>query len=258
MTSTTEQGWVQSKIEEGIATITFYHPSHNSLPGELLKQLVSHIDECGHNPAVGVIILKSEGERSFCAGASFDELAAIDNLEKGKAFFMGFANVINACRRCPKIILGRIQGKAVGGGIGIASASDYCYATERAAIRLSELAVGIGPFVVGPAIERKMGSSVFQQLALQPATWYDATWCRDKGLYHEVLADIPAMDEAILAHARQLLGYNPEARAALKKIFWEGADHWDQLLAERAAISGQLVLSDFTKEAIARFKQERA
>jgi|TARA_R110000782_G_scaffold186164_3_gene276338 methylglutaconyl-CoA hydratase len=253
----TEQGNVTFEInEKGIATIKFFHPMSNSLPGKVLNQLANTITELGNNKQVKVIILKSEGDRAFCAGASFDELISIDNIETGKVFFSGFANVINAARKCPKFIIGRVQGKAVGGGVGMASAVDYCYATKFAAVKLSELAVGIGPFVVGPAVERKIGTSAMSMLAINATEWYSAEWAKEKSLYTEIFDSIEEMDEAIEVLANKLAQSNPEAMSMLKKVFWEGTEHWDTLLSERAAMSGKLVLSDFTRNAINAFKKK--
>lgn len=253
----TEQGNVTFEInEKGIATIEFFHPMSNSLPGKVLNQLANTITELGNNSQVKVIILKSEGDRSFCAGASFDELISINDMETGKVFFSGFANVINAARKCPKFIIGRVQGKAVGGGVGMASAVDYCYATKFAAVKLSELAVGIGPFVVGPAVERKIGTSAMSMLAINATEWYPAEWAKEKSLYAEIFDSIEAMDEAIEVLANKLAQSNPEAMSMLKKVFWEGTEHWDTLLSERAAMSGKLVLSDFTRNAINAFKKK--
>ena len=249
-----DQGNVTYTIEQGIASVEFSHPLSNSLPGKVLAKLADTITTLGEDDAVKVIVVRSAGERAFCAGASFDELVAIDNLETGKVFFSGFANVINACRTCPKLIIGRVQGKAVGGGVGLAAAFDYTLATQHAFIKLSELAVGIGPFVVGPAVERKMGVSAMSQLAINATEWQSAEWARSKGLYTGVYDTAEAMDEAIDALANRLCQSNPEAMQQLKKIFWQGTEHWDELLAERAEISGQLVLSDFTKQAITKFK----
>ena len=249
-----DQGNVTYAIEQGIATIEFSHPLSNSLPGKVLAKLADTITTLGQDDTVKILVVRSAGERAFCAGASFDELVAIDDLAKGKVFFSGFANVINACRTCPKLIIGRVQGKAVGGGVGLAAAFDYTLATQHAFVKLSELAVGIGPFVVGPAVERKMGVSAMSQLAINATEWQSAEWARSKGLYTGVYDTAEAMDEAIDALANRLCQSNPEAMRQLKKIFWQGTEHWDQLLAERAEISGQLVLSDFTKQAIAKFK----
>jgi len=250
------EGRVIFGVSNKVATISFYHPQSNSLPGEILRKLASTISEAGKNNDVNVIVLKSQGDRAFCAGASFDELASINDLESGKRFFMGFANVINACRKCPKPIIGRVQGKAVGGGVGLAAAVDYCLATKHSAVKLSELAVGIGPFVVGPAVERKIGLSAFSQMSLQPATWYDAKCALEHGLYAGVFDSIETLDAEVAALAQQLAGYSPEAASELKKVFWQGTDHWDDLLEKRAEISGKLVLSDFTKNAIADFKKK--
>ncbi|MBD1394481.1 enoyl-CoA hydratase/isomerase family protein [Mucilaginibacter sp. ZB1P21] len=237
----------------GIATISFYHPAQNSLPAQLLKKLADAIDAAGNNPLTRVIVLKSEGDRTFCAGASFDELLQIKDKEAGAAFFSGFANVINACRKSPKIIIARVQGKAVGGGVGLAAAADYCLATEAASIKLSELAIGIGPFVISPAVTRKIGLPAFSQLTIRAADFQSAQWAKEKGLYNEVYADIAALDEGVAGLTNKLATYHPEALAGLKQILWEGTENWDQLLAHRAAISGELVLSEFTQQALHGF-----
>lgn len=245
---------VKQHIENGISTIEFFHPAHNSLPGDILAKLAATITEAGENDAVKVIILKSGGDRTFCAGASFKELININDAETGRVFFSGFANVINAMRKCPKFIIGRVQGKTVGGGVGVASATDYCMASKFASIKLSELNVGIGPFVVGPAVERKLGLTGMSQIAIDANTFYDAEWARQKGLYAQVYDSTQALDEAVQAFAENLCTYNPEAMREMKTILWKGTEDWDTLLAERAAISGRLVLSDFTKETLKRFK----
>jgi len=246
--------YVKEDIHNGISTITFFHPAHNSLPGDILAKLTATITEAGQNDAVKVIILKSGGDRTFCAGASFKELININDAETGRVFFSGFANVINAMRTCPKFIIGRVQGKTVGGGVGVASATDYCMASKFASIKLSELNVGIGPFVVGPAVERKLGLTGMSQIAIDANTFYDAEWARQKGLYTQVYDSTEALDEAVQAFAENLCTYNPEAMREMKTILWKGTEDWDTLLAERAAISGRLVLSDFTKETLKRFK----
>lgn len=245
-----------STDEKGITTIEFFHPLSNSLPGRVLAKLADTITEIGKDDKTKVIILRSAGEKAFCAGASFDELISIKDLETGKVFFSGFANVINAARKCPKFIIGRVQGKAVGGGVGMASAVDFCYATKFAAVKLSELAVGIGPFVVGPAVERKVGTSAMSMMAINATEWYEAEWAREKGLYAEVYENAEEMDNAIAELAGRLASSNPEAMMLLKRVFWEGTENWDQLLSERAAMSGKLVLSDFTKNAINKFKKK--
>lgn len=248
------EAYVKQQIQNNIATIEFFHPEQNSLPGNILAQLANTITEVGNNENVKVIILKSGGDRTFCAGASFKELIAINDAATGKVFFSGFANVINAMRKCPKFIIGRIQGKTVGGGVGIAASTDYCMATQFAAIKLSELNVGIGPFVVSPAIERKMGVSAMSQIAIDANSFYEANWAKEKGLFAQVYENIEEMDEAVQKFAKHLCTYNPEAMLEMKKIFWRGTEDWDNLLAERAAISGRLVLSDFTKETLKKFK----
>lgn len=249
--------YVKTEQHKGITTIEFYHPQSNSLPGKLLEQLAQAIHGAGNDDDTVVIVLRSAGEKAFCAGASFDELVSIKSKEEGLEFFSGFAKVINAMRICPKFVLGRIQGRCVGGGVGIAAACDYAIATEAAEVKLSELAVGIGPFVVGPAVERKIGKAAFTTLAIDATMWRSADWARRKGLYSEVHPGITEMDEAIRRLADTLSHSSPEAMAELKKIFWKGTEDWDKLLTERAAISGRLVLSEFTRHAIDKFKSAR-
>lgn len=255
MDQNSQNGFVVAEITtQGIGLVTFGHPMSNSLPGHILQTLADTITEIAQDDRCKVLILQSQGNKAFCAGASFDELIAIEDLQTGLDFFSGFAKVINACRKAPKLIIGRVQGRAVGGGVGLASATDYCFATDRAEVKLSELAVGIGPFVVGPAVERKIGRSAMSELAINATEWRSAQWAKDKGLYTEIFSDESQMDAAIQKLSTQLAASNPEAMHALKKIFWEGTEHWDQLLLDRAAISGRLVLSDFTKAAISAFK----
>ena len=246
--------YVKQHIENGIGYIEFFHPAHNSLPGDILAELAKTIEAAGTNDAIKVIVLKSGGARTFCAGASFKELIHINDEDSGKVFFSGFANVINAMRKCPKFIIGRVQGKTVGGGVGLASATDYCMATKYASIKLSELNVGIGPFVVGPAVERKLGLSGMSQIAIDANSFYSAEWARQKGLFAQVFDSTEALDNGVKAFAENLCNYNPEAMKEMKTMFWKGTEHWDELLFERAKISGRLVLSEFTKETLKRFK----
>ena len=248
--------YVKITTENSVGTIEFFHPQSNSLPGHILAELTNTITSAGKDENIKVIILKSAGERAFCAGASFDELVAIDTPENGKEFFSGFANVINAARKCPKFIIGRVQGKAVGGGVGMAAATDYCFATKFASAKLSELAIGIGPFVVGPAVERKLGTSAFSAMTINATKWFDASWAREKGLYTEVFDSVGEMDTEIDKLATTLSTSNPEAMEGLKKVMWKGTDHWGTLLMERAVSSGTLVLSDFTRNAISKFKKK--
>jgi methylglutaconyl-CoA hydratase len=224
------------------------------MPGYQLETLAAEVTKLGENEAAKVIVIKSEGEKAFCAGASFDELISIKDIKTGTKFFSGFANVINAMRKAPKFVIVRVQGKAVGGGVGIASSGDYTFGTETSSIKLSELAVGIGPFVVGPAVDRKIGRSAFSELTINATEWRDAKWAKEKGLYNELYASIGEMDKGLEALANKLANSNPEAMALLKKVMWEGTENWDSLLIERAGMSGKLVLSDFTINAINTFK----
>ncbi|MEM0941577.1 MAG: enoyl-CoA hydratase/isomerase family protein [Bacteroidota bacterium] len=248
--------YVNLTLEKGIGTVEFFTEQSNALPGDILKKLADTITEAGNSLEIKVIILKSGGDRTFCAGASFDELLAINSAERGHTFFMGFANVINAMRKVPKFIIGRIQGKAVGGGIGLASAMDYCFATQYSSVKLSELALGIGPFIVSVPIERKMGFSAMSQMGINAGAFYSPEWCREKGLYNEIFDTVEELDQAVSELAKKLAAYNPEAMAEMKKVFWRGTDHWDDLLSEHAKISGRLVLSDFTRDFIQKFKNK--
>ncbi len=251
-----KEGHVSYTLDHGIATIEFYHPSSNSLPAAILTDLAKTINDIGIDDRVKVIVLKSGGEKVFCSGASFDELIAIQTESEGTKFFSGFANVINAMRRCHKLIIARVQGKAVGGGVGLIAAADYVIAADTASIKLSELAVGIGPFVVGPAVARKIGNSAFSQLAIDATEWRSAEWAKRTGLYAEVHSTTLGLDDSVAKLADKLAHSNPAAMAELKKIFWKGSEEWDTLLPARAAVSGKLVLSDFTRNAINKFKKK--
>lgn len=256
MTTERQQGSLYVSIQNKIATIEFGHPASNSFPSELLARLTNELNYIAKNDAVHVVILKSEGERAFCAGASFNELVAISNLDDGEKFFSGFANVINAMRSCGKLIIGRIQGKTVGGGVGLAAACDYALATEAASIKLSELTIGIGPFVIEPAVKRKIGLAATSELTLDATSSKNAYWAKEKGLFARVFESISELDEEVDLLANKLASYNPQALAEMKKVLWQNTHHWDELLIERAKISGELVLSNFTKNALAKFSKK--
>jgi len=249
-----EQPYVKLTTKNEVGTIEFFHPNHNALPSSLLLKLQETIINADKDETIKVIVLKSGGDRTFCAGANFNELIAISNPVQGKLFFTGFANVINAMRTCSKLIIGRVQGKSVGGGVGLAAATDYCMATKYASIKLSELSIGIGPFVIEPAVTRKIGVSASSRVTLNPTTFFSADWAKQHGLYHSVHDSTEALDYAIEAFAENIATYNPTALKAMKTVFWQGTEHWDILLAERAEISGKLVLSEFTKETLKRFE----
>ena len=248
-------GSLFTTIKNNIATITFGHPASNSFPSELLERLTNELISVGRNSSVAIIILKSQGEKAFCAGASFDELMAISNLKEGTQFFLGFANVINAMRTCKKLIIGCLQGKTVGGGVGLAAACDYVLATKQAAIKLSEFTIGIGPFVIEPAVKRKIGVSGVAELTLDATEWKTANWAKEKGLYARVFETMNELDAALETLSLQLASYNPEALLKMKKTLWQGTENWNTLLAERAAVSGELVVSEFTKKALLKFKK---
>lgn len=251
-----ENGEITTSIENNIGTIEFYHPKGNSLPGSLLRELAETIAEAGEDNTIHVIVLKSRGSRAFCAGASFDELIAIENDDEGKHFFMGFAGVLNAMRQCSKMVIVRVHGKMVGGGVGIAAAGDYVIGHKSADVKLSELALGIGPFVIGPAVKRKIGTSAFSTLCLDASSWKSAEWARDQGLFSSLCTTFEELDEEIARLSNQLSDYSPEAMRELKKIFWKNTGHWDSLLEERAEISGRLVLSEFARKSIKKIKNQ--
>ncbi|MFS4492622.1 enoyl-CoA hydratase/isomerase family protein [Maribacter sp. 2308TA10-17] len=248
-------GSLYTNIQGKVATVEFGHPASNSFVAELLDRLTAEFHKLSENPDISVIVLKSEGDRAFCAGASFDELMAVSNLEEGKIFFSGFANVINAMRTCKKVIVGRVQGKTVGGGVGLASACDYVFASVDASIRLSELTIGIAPLVIEPAVERKIGTAAISELSLSPSEWKNAYWAQEKGLFSRVFDSMKELDKDLEFFVEKLASYNPEALAEWKKVLWKDTSHWDTLLVERAAITGKLVLSEFTRNALSKFKK---
>lgn len=250
-----ELGSIKTEIVNKIAKVTFSHPASNSFPSSLLQKLTDELEALNKNENVTIIVLQSEGTGAFCAGASFDELVAISNYEDGSKFFSGFANVINAMRKCSKLIIGRIHGKAVGGGVGLAAACDYTFATQKSDIKLSEIAIGIGPFVIEPAVSRKIGKTALAEMTLTPTLWKSAIWAKEKGLFTEIFDTTEDLDKRLENYSNELSQYNKEALADMKKVLWEGTDNWDSLLYERAAISGRLVLSDFTKKALEKFKK---
>ncbi len=254
MTSQSSNGSLSTTIENKIATLEFGHPASNSFPSDLLERLKNELNDLSNNSEVSVIVLKSSGSGAFCAGASFDELLAVSNQEEATKFFSGFANVLNAMRNCSKIIIGRIHGKAVGGGVGIIAACDYALATTGSSIKLSELAIGIGPFVIEPAVSRKIGKSAMAEMTLD-TDWKSAAWANQKGLYAKIFETSAELDIEITAFANKLASYNPEALVEMKKVFWEGTENWGTLLYERAGISGKLVLSDFSKKALKQLKK---
>lgn len=249
-----QEAYVKKQIDNGIGTVEFFTPHHNSMPGHILAQLAETITEMGENDAVKVVVLKSGGDRTFCAGANFQELISIETEAQGEKFFMGFAYVINAMRKCPKFIIGRVQGKAVGGGVGLASSVDYCLATKFAAIKLSELNLGIGPFTVGPAVQRKIGVSGFSQISINANAFYEPEWAREKGLYADVFDTVEELDVAVQSLAEELCTFNPEAVKEMKQMYWRGTEDWDELLHERALTSGRLVLSTFSKEKLKKYQ----
>jgi len=254
MSSENQNGSLQTTFQNAVATVQFGHPASNSFPRELLNRLTAEINSLSLSENVSVIVLQSEGSKAFCSGASFDELLQVENEEQGTEFFSGFAHLLNAMRNCSKIIIGRVQGKAVGGGVGIISACDYVLANPESAVKLSELAIGIGPFVIEPAVSRKIGKTAMTEMTLSAQDWKSANWAFEKGLY-SALHNAEELDTAVENFAQKVSSYNPEALYEMKKIIWEGTEHWESLLIERASITGKLVLSDFSRKALTQFKK---
>ena len=246
--------FVEVSVKNKVGYVTFFHPNRNSMPSDILLLLKDAIIDAGHNDDITVIVLQSGGDRTFCAGASFNEVVTISNEKAGIEFFSGFARVINAIRKCPKLIIGRVQGKAVGGGVGLAAATDYCLATKYASIRLSELSIGIGPFVIEPVVSRKMGKMAMSQMTIDAESFFSTDFAKDNGLYAEIFETTEQLDNAVIQLVEKLATYNPEALHNMKKVLWEGTEHWDELLLERAKITGKLVLSEFTKNTLKRFR----
>ncbi|MEP2278748.1 enoyl-CoA hydratase/isomerase family protein [Maribacter sp.] len=255
MVTTRKNGSLYTRIDGKVAHVEFGHPASNSFVSELLERLTDTINELSDNEAISVILLKSEGEKAFCAGASFDELLEVSNLEEGKAFFSGFAHVINAMRKCKKVIVGRVHGKTVGGGVGLAAACDYVYSNVNSSIKLSELSIGIAPLVIAPAVARKIGNAAMGEMSLAPTEWKSAYWAQEKGLFNKVYDSADEMDKELDFFIHKLASYNVDALTEWKKVLWEGTDHWDTLLTDRAAITGKLALSDFTRNALSKFKK---
>jgi len=250
------EGFVKSQRSGKVSVITFYHPKSNSLPLRLLELLADSIKKASEEENTNIIVLQSKGEKAFCAGASFDELISIEDFEHGKKFFMGFANVINAMRKSNKFIIARIQGKIVGGGVGLTAAADYAIALSTASVKLSELALSIGPFVIGPAVRRKLGAAAFQNITIDHQ-WRSAQWALNNNLFSRVVDSIEELDNAVFSLANELSELNPETIKDMKRCFWEGTENWDVLLEKRAELSGKLILSDFTKNYINNFLNTR-
>lgn len=246
--------YVSYELVDGIAIIEFFHPQHNSLPLHLLQELTNALKKASNSEAAKVVLLKSGGDRTFCAGASLEELISISDESTGKQFFSGFGAVINAIRENHKLVVARIQGKAVGGGVGLIAAADSSFATKTASVRLSELNIGIGPFVIAPAVKRKIGLSAFSRLSLHPTEWMGAEEAAKNGLFTRIFDTAALMDTFLESYLKQLVNYNPEALKNMKNVLWEGTEHWPELLDERASMSGKLVLSSHTKQALAKFK----
>ena len=248
--------YVYTSVENNVAIIEFSSEQANALSMDLLHRLAKELDVASVNDSVKVVLLKSAGEKTFCAGAFFDELVKVDSLESGKVFFSGFASVLNAIRNCSKPVIGRAQGKAVGGGVGILATCDYVFATEQASIRLPELSIGIGPFVIAPAVERKIGIGALSELSFSPDQWKNAYWAQQKGLIARVYETAKEMDEAIDHFLVTLLKSNPQALSEMKRVTWQHTEHWERELIDNAAISGRLVLSEQTRLMLEKLKNK--
>lgn len=256
MGTTRERGSLYTRFSGPLAILEFGHPASNSLNSELLSRICQELESLGANPEVAAILIQSEGDRAFCAGASFDELLEVATPEQSASFFSGFARLINTMRTCPRPIIGRVHGKAVGGGVGLIAACDYVLASEAASIRLSELSIGIAPLVIAPAVERKAGAAGLASMALAPTEWKSAYWAQENGLFSKVFESRSELDNEAEFYASQLASYSREALSLMKRALWEGTDHWDRLLPERAAMTGKLALSQTTQDTLRKFKDK--
>ncbi len=247
-------GEVLLNIEDGIGTIEFHHPKGNSLPSNLLKQLSEAIQRAGDDHSIKVIRLKSRGN-TFCAGASFDELLAINSEEQAHKFFSGFGSLIESIKTCPKFVVAEVQGKAVGGGVGIIAACDYAIASENASIKLSELSIGFGPFVIAPAVIRKIGLSAFSTLTIDSTTWKTAAWGNEKGLFNEIVQDLNKLNSRTTKLCESLSNHSLEAMRQIKSTLWEGYEELNDIHKKRATLSGTLSQSELTQSILSGFKK---
>lgn len=257
MLADNQNGSLHSRISKGIATIEFGHPKANSLTSALLEGLMQEFNSLSENDKVSLILLKSKGEGAFCAGASFDELLQIDNLTDATHFFNGFANVFLAMRNCKKPIVGQIQGKATGGGVGLIAACDYTLATENAWIRLPELAIGIAPFVIAPVLIRKIGTTALNEMYMTPNLWKESHWAQRYNLYTQVLKNIKELNEQTAHFTENLAKINSNVLAEMKQITWKNTENWSEELHKNATLSAKFLLSEETKSILMNFKNSK-
>lgn len=247
------QPTVHTQIENSIAKIQFYNPASNACDPSMLAQMVHAFNTLSANSQVKVILLSSKGNKAFCAGASITHLSELKDMKAATDFFSGFGRLILSMKNCNKIIVTSVQGKAVGGGVGIIAASDYVIATENSGLRLSELMIGIGPLVIAPAVIRKVGVAHFSQLSLKPSTWKDAKWGAAHGLFNELVTDGDSLENVTVDYCNSLASYSAQALSALKSVLWQGTEHWEELLYENAAKTATLSLSEDAQESFKKF-----
>lgn len=242
-------GNVQLEKNKKIGRIKFFHPKGNSLPSNLLDELVQAFEKSEKDPDIRVIVLESKGN-SFCAGASLKELKKLKNIDETTSFFMGFADLLNTIRKMSKFVLAKVHGKVVGGGVGLVAVCDYAFATNAALIKLSELSIGLGPYVIEPAVSRKIGTTAFTQLSLDSAEWKSAQWGLENGLYAKCVTDKKALDQTVINNAERLSNYDQQSLRHLRKLHWKDTNNWESLLPKNAKITAKLALSDFTQNKI--------
>lgn len=248
----TDSGTVVYTASPPLAHIEFYHPKGNSLPSRILEELTLAFRRASEEPDLRVITLQSRGDGAFCGGANLDELRAIRDFESGKAYFMRIAELLTAMRDTPGCIIAKVQGPAVGGGVGLIAASDFVCAGQDAPVRLSEVSLGIGPFVIGPAVIRKIGLSAFSTLSLDAGTWYDAHWARSFGLYNRVVESHVELDRVAEQLAGDLAASGPSAVTTLKRELWRGENDWPARLEESAEQSAKLLMTEHTQRLLHR------
>ncbi len=241
------EAYVKNYCEGNIGFLEFGNPAGNSLPSPLLKAFKAGLIALEKDSNVRVIVIQSFGDRAFCGGASLAEMKTLQTLEEATAFFMGIADLINTLRSLSKFVIGRVHGKVVGGGVGLVAACDYVLANRTAQIKLSELSIGIGPYVIEPVVSRKIGGTAFAQLSLDAHQWKSATWAEDKGLYNALFETQVELDLAVKTNAERFASYPEKAVKTLRKLHWKETEHWDKLLPKNAAITGELALQEATQ-----------
>ncbi len=224
-----------------VATVTLNRPdSHNAFNPEMIGAITAAFRSLGDNPVVRVIVLTGRG-RSFCAGADVGYMRETadytfeENVADGQAIF----DLMQAVDSCPKAVVGRINGAAIGGGAGLTACCDIAIAVERAKFAFSEVRLGIVPAIISPFVVAKIGAANSREMFLTGERFL-APKALEIGLVQQVAADEAALDSAVQERVEQLLMAAPGAQADAKKLI--------------RTVSGQPkeAMRDFTTDLIAR------